>query len=115
MVTQLRGKNAYSDPLLLSANSFGNYFASTSRVTPGSSQSHGLCSLKNSLRKSALLPTITDVDQHCLVFSFKEPKPIRIDGISGKNVRRNFAALPTALLFMLNGFITTDVIPRTLK
>lgn len=121
IVNQLRGKTTHpesplqyfkDDPQLV-ANSFNNYFASTSRVT--SEASPGVCSLNNSICESALLPTITDVDLHSLVFSFKETKPNGIDGISIRILRRNFAALTTVLLFMLNGFITTGVIPRTLK
>lgn len=73
------------------------------------------CTLPNATQASAFLPSLSFNDLKGLIFSFRKNKPPGVDGVSIALLQRNFHALSGILLYMLNGFIETAIMPETLK
>lgn len=89
---------------------FNSFFATFSGKSRDSS-----ITFDNVVTASAFLPPLNDVDLHSLLFSFKSSKSPGIDGIRVSDLRRNYEVIKHVLLYMLNGFIESCVLPDELK
>lgn len=64
---------------------------------------------------SAFLPECTEEDIRYILFNFKQGKSVGLDGVSADVLRRNFAALKSVLLAIINDIIATQIMPSGLK
>lgn len=121
LVNHLRGNSNkensvaehFSGSAVETANLFNHFFCQAS--TAASAKSQQDVTLRDSLTASAFLPRLSKSDLARIIFSFRINKPPGIDGISVGILTRNFDALADIVLFMLNGFLDTAVIPKNLK
>lgn len=94
------------------ANTFNDFF---SRVTGVARSTPGICTLQNSIAKSAYLPPLIEGDLKSILFALKANKSPGHDGISINVLRRNFDHIKAVLLSILNHIIESGIIPIQLK
>lgn len=71
--------------------------------------------LQKSTMASAFLPTLTEFDLYSILFSFNRKKSPGFDGITVRDLCRNFESLKYVLLSIINGAIESGEVPTTLK
>lgn len=95
------------------ADSFNRFFASVSGVSHDEAISP--INLQLSCSASAFLPNMTMEDLRAIFFNFRPNKAPGSDSIRVGDIRRNFEVLGNVLLYILNGCISSGVIPVGFK